>query len=72
MSEVGRIIVVGLGYVGLPLAVALARKFEVFGFDVDAERVAQLRSGHDRTRAVRRVRISPVRSPSSRPHRART
>ena len=52
MSEVGRIVVVGLGYVGLPLAVALARKFEVIGFDVDSERVAQLRSGHDRTREV--------------------
>ena len=52
MSEFGRIVVVGLGYVGLPLAVALARKFEVVGFDVDAERIAQLRSGHDRTREV--------------------
>ena len=52
MSGIGRIVVVGLGYVGLPLAVALARKFEVTGFDVDAERIAQLRSGHDRTREV--------------------
>ena len=50
--SIGRIIVVGLGYVGLPLAVALARKFEVIGFDVDSERIAQLRSGHDRTREV--------------------
>ena len=49
---IGRIVVVGLGYVGLPLAVALARKFEVTGFDVDGERIAQLRSGHDRTREV--------------------
>ena len=52
MSDIGRIIVVGLGYVGLPLAVALARKFEVVGFDVDSERISQLRSGHDRTREV--------------------
>ena len=52
MSGIGRIVVFGLGYVGLPLAVALARKFEVVGFDVDAERIAQLRSGHDRTREV--------------------
>ena len=50
--SIGRIVVVGLGYVGLPLAVALARKFEVTGFDVDGERIAQLRSGHDRTREV--------------------
>ena len=47
-----RIIVVGLGYVGLPLAVALARAFEVVGFDIDSGRVAELREGHDRTREV--------------------
>ncbi len=46
------IVVVGLGYVGLPLAVALARRFEVVGFDIDQARVAELRSGHDRTREV--------------------
>src|SRR2546423_9647572 len=46
------IVVIGLGYVGLPLAVALARKFEVVGFDVDEARVAELRGGHDRTREV--------------------
>ncbi len=47
-----RIIVIGLGYVGLPLAVALARKFAVTGFDIDAARIAELRAGHDRTREV--------------------
>jgi len=30
-----RIVVIGLGYVGLPLAVALARQFETIGFDID-------------------------------------
>ena len=35
MTESPRIVVVGLGYVGLPLAVALARKFDVTGFDID-------------------------------------
>jgi UDP-N-acetyl-D-galactosamine dehydrogenase len=52
MSKIGQIVVVGLGYVGLPLAVALARKFKVTGFDVDAERIGQLRAGHDRTREI--------------------
>ena len=52
MSNIGKIVVVGLGYVGLPLAVALARKFEVIGFDVDSNRIAQLRAGHDRTREI--------------------
>lgn len=47
-----KIAVVGLGYVGLPLAVALARKFEVSGFDVDAGRISELQSGHDRTREI--------------------
>jgi UDP-N-acetyl-D-glucosamine/UDP-N-acetyl-D-galactosamine dehydrogenase len=46
------IVVIGLGYVGLPLAVALARSFEVTGFDIDPERIAELRRGHDRTREV--------------------
>lgn len=47
-----QIIVVGLGYVGLPLAVELARHFEVIGLDIDAGRVGELRAGHDRTREI--------------------
>jgi UDP-N-acetyl-D-glucosamine/UDP-N-acetyl-D-galactosamine dehydrogenase len=47
-----KIVVIGLGYVGLPLAVALARKFHVIGFDVDPERIGELRNGCDRTREV--------------------
>jgi len=47
-----RIVVVGLGYVGLPLAVALARKFEVLGFDIDPNRIGELRENFDRTREV--------------------
>ena len=45
MSGAPRIIVIGLGYVGLPLAVALARHFDVTGFDIDPERIAELRDG---------------------------
>jgi UDP-N-acetyl-D-galactosamine dehydrogenase len=47
-----RIGVIGLGYVGLPLAVYLARHFPVVGFDIDRERVAELRNGFDRTHEV--------------------
>ncbi len=43
------IAVIGLGYVGLPLAVALARHFPTIGYDVDAARIDELRQGHDRT-----------------------
>jgi UDP-N-acetyl-D-galactosamine dehydrogenase len=44
-----RIGVVGLGYVGLPLAVEFGRKYPTVGFDVNAERVAELEGGHDST-----------------------
>ena len=47
-----RIVVVGLGYVGLPLAVALARQFDVTGLDVDGGRIEELRRHHDRTGEV--------------------
>ena len=47
-----RIAVIGLGYVGLPLSIALARKFETIGFDIDPARIDELRSGDDRTREV--------------------
>ncbi|WP_240505916.1 nucleotide sugar dehydrogenase [Erythrobacter colymbi] len=46
------IVVVGLGYVGLPLAVRLSRDFPVRGFDTDSARIAELRQGHDRTREI--------------------
>ena len=45
-----RIVVVGLGYVGLPLAVALADHFPTVGFDIDRDRVSELARGNDRTR----------------------
>jgi UDP-N-acetyl-D-galactosamine dehydrogenase len=47
-----RLAVIGLGYVGLPLAVALARHFPVTGFDIKADRIAELSAGHDRTGEV--------------------
>lgn len=45
-----RIGVIGLGYVGLPLAVYLGRRFPVIGFDIDSRRIAELATGHDRTK----------------------
>ncbi|MBX3690423.1 MAG: nucleotide sugar dehydrogenase [Dokdonella sp.] len=44
--------VIGLGYVGLPLAVAFGRVLPTLGFDIDAERVAELSAGKDRTLEV--------------------
>ena len=47
-----RIAIIGLGYVGLPLAVAFGRGHDTIGFDVDAKRIAQLRRGEDATLEV--------------------
>ena len=41
--------VIGLGYVGLPLAVEFGKKIKVVGFDINAKRVTELRAGYDRT-----------------------
>jgi UDP-N-acetyl-D-glucosamine/UDP-N-acetyl-D-galactosamine dehydrogenase len=55
-----KIVVVGLGYVGLPLAVALARKHSVVGFDVSSKRVADLRQGIDSTREITQEELREV------------
>jgi UDP-N-acetyl-D-galactosamine dehydrogenase len=51
-SDALRIAVVGLGYVGLPLAVTFGREMETVGFDVDPRRIEELKAGHDRTLEV--------------------
>ncbi|MBI1305672.1 MAG: nucleotide sugar dehydrogenase [Bacteroidetes bacterium] len=51
-SKSYKISVIGLGYVGLPLAVEFAKKFNVVGFDINQERVKSLQSGTDRTLEV--------------------
>lgn len=47
--ETAKLAVIGLGYVGLPLAVEFGKKREVVGFDISKERIGALRSGHDAT-----------------------
>lgn len=47
-----KIAVIGLGYVGLPLAIEFAKKYPVLGFDIDLERIGELNSGYDRTQEV--------------------
>jgi len=44
-----RIAVIGLGYVGLPLMVEFAKKYPTLGFDINSERISQLRDGIDLT-----------------------
>jgi len=55
-----KITVIGLGYVGLPLAVEFAKKYKVVGFDVNAERVEELRKGIDGTLEITNEQLSPV------------
>ena len=50
--KIERVGVLGLGYVGLPLAVALAREFDVVGYDISESRVAALTGGHDHSGEV--------------------
>lgn len=54
MKELGetRIGILGLGYVGLPLAVEFSKHFNVIGFDINQQRVGELEQGHDRTLEV--------------------
>ena len=73
MSQI-RIAIIGLGYVGLPLAVEFAKKYSVTGFDIKQERVDALRQGHDETleisddelKSVIRVNELPVSAPPDR------
>jgi len=49
MGSKNRIAIIGLGYVGLPLAIAFARQYQVIGFDTDNQRINDLKAGIDRT-----------------------
>lgn len=51
-KESPKIAVIGLGYVGLPLAVEFSRKYTVLGFDINEVRIRELSSGYDRTQEV--------------------
>ena len=45
-----KIAIIGLGYVGLPLAIEFAKKYKVLGYDIDTSRIKELTSGKDRTK----------------------
>ncbi len=55
-----RIAVIGLGYVGLPLAVEFGRKFPTIGFDINAARIAELEAGKDATLEVEEEELKSV------------
>jgi len=65
-----KIAIIGLGYVGLPLAVEFGKKMEVVGFDINKPRIAELQSGKDSTLEVNEDdlreatrRLTPISSP---------
>jgi UDP-N-acetyl-D-galactosamine dehydrogenase len=57
-----KICVIGLGYVGLPLAHAFSEKYPVVGFDIAQWRIDELRSGHDRTLELNAAQVKEALS----------
>ncbi len=55
-----KVAVIGLGYVGLPLAVEFGKHFETRGFDINASRIAELSAGHDSTLEVSAQELADV------------
>ena len=62
MIDREKVAVIGLGYVGLPLLVALDRLHDVIGFDTNAQRIAELRDSVDRTGEVDGVALATLSS----------
>ena len=62
-----KIAVIGLGYVGLPLAVEFAKKYTVIGYDVDAVRVEELKNIVDRTQQINGAQLKDVLSKEKEP-----
>jgi UDP-N-acetyl-D-galactosamine dehydrogenase len=60
-----KIAIIGLGYVGLPLAVEFAKKYSVIGFDINESRVQELNLGHDSTLEVSDANLQSVLKQSS-------
>lgn len=58
--ENSHIAVIGLGYVGLPLAIEFAKKYKVLGFDINEDRVKELSKGQDRTKEANIEDLSRV------------
>ena len=56
-----RIAIIGLGYVGLPLAVEFGKRFPVVGFDINAARIAELEAGRDSTLEVEPAELAEAR-----------
>jgi UDP-N-acetyl-D-glucosamine/UDP-N-acetyl-D-galactosamine dehydrogenase len=56
-----KICIIGLGYVGLPLAVAFSKKFLITGFDISLSRIQELKNGHDRSLEINDGMLNSVK-----------
>jgi UDP-N-acetyl-D-galactosamine dehydrogenase len=61
MKEI-KVAIIGLGYVGLPLAVEFAKKYKVIGFDIDTHRISELKKGKDTTLEVDAILLNKLLS----------
>ena len=55
-----KIAVIGLGYVGFPLALELGKKYPVIGYDLDSDRIKELDEGNDRTKEITKEELSSL------------
>jgi UDP-N-acetyl-D-galactosamine dehydrogenase len=60
MNKDYKIAIIGLGYVGLPLAVAFAKKYKVVGFDINLQRISELKKLNDRTLEITDSQLDSV------------
>ncbi|MEL7144809.1 MAG: nucleotide sugar dehydrogenase [Bacteroidota bacterium] len=59
--EIKKVAIIGLGYVGLPLAVEVGKQYQTMGFDINSSRIKELESGHDRTLEVSDSELKEVK-----------
>ena len=57
-----KISVIGLGYVGLPLAVEFSKKFTVIGFDLNEKRIKELEEGYDQTNEISNSELTSLKN----------
>ena len=58
MKTKNQIAIIGLGYVGLPLAIEFSKKYKVIGFDIDKNRINQINKGHDINKDINLSKIT--------------
>ena len=62
MQNKYKIAIIGLGYVGLPLAVEFSHHYNVIGYDINSKRINELKSGFDRTFEVKKKDLNNLKS----------